>query len=80
MLRLLRITAAALGAAGFVFVGLQPAEAGCQLVKATHSSSSKGVAAKMSQALVMQSARDLQRSKGWRSISLRARLVKGEGF
>jgi hypothetical protein len=80
MLRLLRISAAALAVAGFVFTGMQPAEASCQLVKATHSSSSKAEAAKMSQALVLQSARELKRAKGWRSVSLRARRVKGDPF
>lgn len=80
MLRLLRVSAAAFAVAGFVFVGMQPAEAACQLIKGTHSSSSKAEAAKMSQALVMQSARDLKRAKGWRSVSLRARRVKGDPF
>lgn len=80
MLRLLRMGAAVFGIAGFVFVGMQPAEAACQLVKATHSSTSKAEAAKMSQALVLQSARELKRARGWRSVSLRARRVKGDPF
>jgi hypothetical protein len=80
MLRLLRISAAVLGVAGLALISVQPAEAACQLVKATHSSTSKADAAKRSQALVMQSARELQRARGWRSISLRARRVKGDPF
>lgn len=80
MHRLLKISAAALAVAGFVFVGMQPAEAACQLIKATHSSTSKADAAKMSQQLVLQSAHELKRAKRWRTVSLRARRVKGDPF
>jgi len=80
MLRLLRMGAAVFGIAGLALIGVQPAEAACKLVKATHSSTSKTQAARMSQALVMQSARELKRARGWRYISLRARRVKGDPF
>lgn len=80
MLRVVRTAAAVFGVMGFMFVGMQPAEAACQLIKATHSSASKAEAARMSQALVLQSASELKRAKGWRSVSLRARRVKGDPF
>ncbi len=80
MLRVLKMSAALLAAAGLVLVASPPAEAACQLVKATHSASTKAEAARMSQALTLQSARELQRSKGWRTISLRARRVEGDPF
>ena len=80
MLRFLRISVAVLGVAGLASISVQPAEAACQLVKATHSSAHKADAAKMSQQLVLQSAQELKRARGWSSISLRARRVKGDPF
>ena len=35
-----------LGAAAFALCGIRPAEAGCQLIKATHSAASKAEAAR----------------------------------
>ncbi|MGH6735801.1 MAG: hypothetical protein ACRECX_06940 [Methyloceanibacter sp.] len=61
-------------------MAVQPAEAACQLVKATHSSTSKAAAAKMSQSLALQSAYELKRAKGWSYVSLSARRVTGDPF
>ena len=80
MLRLMRLSAFVLGVAGFAVMGIQPAEAGCSLVKATHSSTSKADAAKSSQALALQSAYELKRAKGWNYITLSARKVTGDPF
>jgi hypothetical protein len=58
----------------------EPAEAACQLIKATHSAGSKAEAAKSSQALVLQSAADLKRAKRWSYITLYAKKVQGDPF
>jgi hypothetical protein len=57
-----------------------PAEAACQLIKATHSAASQAEAAQMSRTLALQSAADLKRAKGWSNVSLTARKVKGDPF
>jgi hypothetical protein len=80
MTQILKMGAAALAVAGCVFVGVQPAAAACQLVKATASSTSKAQAAKDSQALALQSAYEVKRAKGWSYVSLSARRVKGDPF
>ena len=80
MLQVLRVSVAMLGVAAFALGGIQPAEAACQLIKATHSAGSKAEAAKSSQALVIQSAADLKRAKRWRYVTLYAHRVKGDPF
>lgn len=80
MSKTLKVGAAALAVAGFISIGIQPADAACQLVKATASSTSKAQAARDSQALTLQSAYDLKRAKGWSYVSLSARRVKGDPF
>jgi hypothetical protein len=69
-----------LGIAVFAFFGFQPAEAGCQLIHATHSATSQAKAVETSQALALRSAYDLQRSSGWSHITLSAHPVQGEPF
>jgi hypothetical protein len=71
-----------LAVAGFAFavLGTKPALAGCQLVTATHSADSKAEAVTSSRALALQSAYDLKHSRGWTSVSLSARRVKGDPF
>ena len=66
--------------AGFFLVGLKPAEAGCELVTATHSAPTRVKAVQTSQALALQSAYNVQRKRGWSSVSLSARLVAGDPF
>ncbi len=51
MLQVSRIGIAALVVAALAFGAIQPAEAACQLIKATASAGSKADAAKISQAL-----------------------------
>jgi len=80
MTQLLKMGAAALGVAACVFIGIQPAAAACQLVKATASSTSKAQAARASQALALQRSHDLKRAKGWSYMSMSARRVKGDPF
>jgi hypothetical protein len=80
MLHILRMSLAALAVAAFSFYAVEPAEAGCLLIKATHSAGSKTEAAKASQVLVLQQAADLKRAKRWSYVSLTARKVKGDPF
>jgi hypothetical protein len=80
MLQILRVGCALLGVATFMFGVIEPAEAACQLIKATHSAGSKAEAARSSQALVLQSASDLKRAKRWSYVTLYAKKVKGDPF
>ena len=67
------------GIAVFAFFGFQPAEAGCQLIHATHSARSQAKAVETSRALALQSAYDLQRASGWSHItSLSSHPVPGD--
>ncbi len=66
--------------AGLFLVGLKPAEAGCELVTATHSAPTRVKAVQTSQALALQSAYNVQRKRGWSSVSLSARPVAGDPF
>ncbi|HEX9753572.1 MAG TPA: hypothetical protein VGA46_09025 [Methyloceanibacter sp.] len=80
MLQILRVGVAVLGIAAFACGAVRPAEAACQLIKATHSAGSKAEAARSSQALVVKSASDLKRAKRWRYVTLYAYRVKGDPF
>jgi hypothetical protein len=82
MLQAVRIGIVVLAVAGFAFAsfGVNPAEAGCQLVTATHSAASKAEAAQSSRALALQSAYELKRARGWSYVTLSARRVKGDPF
>ncbi|MBC8012700.1 MAG: hypothetical protein H7X74_01225 [Methyloceanibacter sp.] len=80
MLQILRVGVAVLGVAAIVFGVIGPAEAACQLIKATHSAGSKAEAARSSQALVIKSAFELKRAKRWSYITLYAHRVKGDPF
>jgi hypothetical protein len=80
MLQVLRMSVVVLGVAAFAICGLRPAEAACQLVRATHSAGSKAEAARSSRALALQSAYDLKRAKGWSYVTLSAHRVQGDPF
>lgn len=80
MLQGLRMGVAVLAVAIAAVGAVGPAEAACQLIKATHSAGSKAEAARSSQALVLQSAGDLKRAKRWSYITLNAYRVKGDPF
>lgn len=66
--------------AAVAFFGFQPAEAGCELITATHSARSKAKAVETSQALALQSAYNLQRARGWSNLTLSAHQVQGDPF
>ena len=80
MLQIFRMGVALLGVAALAFGAIQPAEAACQLLKATHSAGSKAEAAKLSQALVVQGANDLRTARRWRYLTLYAHRVKADTF
>jgi hypothetical protein len=81
MLRAFRIGVAVIGVVALLASWAPwPAEAACQLIKATHSADSPVEAAQMSRALALESAYDLKRTKGWSSVSLTAHKVKGDPF
>lgn len=80
MLQVVRMTLAVLGFGALAVGTITPAEAACQLIKATHSAGSKTDAAKASQALVVQSAAELKRAKRWSYVTLYAYRVKGDPF
>ena len=82
MLQALRMGIIVLAVAGIAFAtfGAKRALASCQLVTATHSADSKAEAVTSSRALALQSAYDLKHSRGWSSVSLSARKVKGDPF
>jgi len=78
MLRAAKI--AVLGVLAFTVWGYQPAVAGCDVISATHSADTKDEALKMSRALATESANDLRRSRGWKSISMSAYKVEPDPF
>ena len=80
MLHVSRIGTAMLIVAALGIGAIQPAEAACQLIKATASAGSKADAAKSSQALTLQSAAELKRTKWWSYITLYAKKVKADPF
>jgi hypothetical protein len=80
MFRVGRIGAVIIGVSLFGSWAPWPAEAACQLVKATHSANSPAEAAQMSRALALESANDLKRTKGWSYVNLTAHKVKGDPF
>lgn len=80
MLYVLRTSFALLGFAALIVCATKPAQAACQLIKATHSAGSKAEAARSSQALVLQSASDLKRAKRWSYVTLYAKKVQGDPF
>ncbi len=80
MLQVLRVGVAVLGFAALVGVAVEPAQAACQLIKATNSASSKAQAARYSQQTVLETAAQLKRTKRWSYVSLSARRVKGDPF
>lgn len=69
-----------LGSAALIIGGLQPAAAGCKLIRATNSASSKMLAARAAQQNAIANAHALKRQYGWRYVTLRARRVKPDPF
>ena len=80
MLHVLRVGVVMLGVGMLAVAAAPTAQAACKLIKATASAGSKADAAKSSQALTLQSASELKRSRRWSYITLYAYRVKGDPF
>lgn len=80
MLRVLKAGFALLGFAILFLGGLQPADAGCQLIKATNSAGSKASAARAAYQNAINSANQVKRQRGWSYVSLRPRKVTPDPF
>jgi hypothetical protein len=75
------LTGGVLAMAMLTLAGNDAAQAmSCQLITATHSARSWASAAQTSQALAMQTARNLQRARGWSTLTLSAYTVAGDPF
>ena len=60
--------------------GAKAADPNCEVISATHSAPSKGEALVMSRALASESAKELMKTKGWKSITMTAVKVKPNPF
>lgn len=80
MLRVSKLGLALLGFAALFLAGMQPAAAGCQLIKATNSAESKAAAARAAYANAIQTANQIRRQRGWSYVSLRPRKVTPDPF
>jgi hypothetical protein len=80
---MLRVSKAGLALLGFValfLAGLEPAAAGCKLIKATNSAESKAAAARAAYQNAIDSAEALRRQNGWSYVTLRPRKVTPDPF
>jgi hypothetical protein len=69
-----------LGTAALFLGGLQPASAGCQLIKATNSADSKVAAARAAYQNAIETAKQIRHQRGWKYITMRARKVTPDPF
>ena len=60
--------------------GLQPAEAGCEVIRATNSAGSKASAARAAYQNALQTAQQVKRRRGWSYVTLRPRKVEPDPF
>lgn len=80
MLRVLKASFVLLGFAMLFFGGLQPAEAGCKVIKATNSAGSKAAAARAAYQNALVTANKVKRERGWSYVTLRPRKVTPDPF
>jgi len=64
----------------FLFSGLQPASARCELIVATNSAASKAAAAQAAYANAIDTANQLRRKFGWSYVSMTPRRVTPDPF
>jgi hypothetical protein len=69
-----------LGAAALFLGGLNPASAGCQLIKATNSADSKAAAAQAAYQNAIDIAEQIRHQRGWKYVTMRARKVTPDPF
>jgi len=80
MVRVFKASLAVLGFAALFLAGIQPASAGCQLIKATNSAESKASAARAAYANAIDTANQVKRERGWSYVTLRPRKVTPDPF
>lgn len=80
MLGVLKTGVILLGFAALFLGGLQPASAGCELIKATNSAHSKAAAAKAAYKNAIDSANEVKRRRGWGYVNLRPKKVTPDPF
>jgi hypothetical protein len=66
--------------AAFLFCGLQPASARCELIVATNSAGSKTAAAQAAYANAIDTANQLRRKFGWSYVNMTPRKVTPDPF
>jgi hypothetical protein len=80
MLRVFKASLALLGFAVLFLGGLQPANAGCELVRVTNSAGSKVAAAQAAYQTAIETANQVKSRRGWSYVTLRPRKVKPDPF
>lgn len=80
MFRVLKVSLMLLGFSAVFFEGLQPAQAGCQLVRATNSAGSKAEAARAANQNAIDTANQIKRQHGWSYVTLKPRKVTPDPF
>ena len=80
MLRVLKASVVLLGVSVLFLGGLQSAQAGCQLVKATNSAGSKAAAAEAAYRNAIDTANQIKAQRGWSYVTLRPRKVTPDPF
>lgn len=80
MLRVLKASLVVAGFAALILGGVQTADAGCKVVKATNSASSKAAAARAAYQNAINTANQIKRQNGWSYVTMRPRRVKPDPF
>jgi hypothetical protein len=80
MLQVLKAGLALLGATVLFVGGIEPASAGCQVIKATNSAESKAAAARAAYQNAINTANQIKGQRGWKYVTLRPRKVKPDPF
>jgi hypothetical protein len=80
MLQVFKASAALLGFAVLFLSGVQPADAACQLIRATNSAESKSSAARAAYQNAIDTANEIKRQRGWNYVTLRPRKVTPDPF
>jgi len=80
MLRVSKLGLALLGFSALLLGGMEPAAAGCQLIRATNSAESKAAAAAAAYQNAIETANQVKRQRGWSYVTLRPRKVTPDPF
>ena len=80
MFRATKTGFALLAASMVMLCGLEPAAAGCQLIRATNSAESKASAARAAHVTALQTAEQVRQQRGWSYVNIRAKMVTPDPF